>query len=88
MIGKRFDRVNNNFHVLNQLANRHHNEYLAPFRNIEQRLAPVKGNPVAPQPLYPPPNLQQLTIQGTPMQPPLPPPPDIQQPAPPPPLST
>ena len=47
----------------------------------------MEGNPVAPQPLSPPTNLQQLTLQATQMQPPPPPPPEVQQPAPPPPLS-
>jgi len=79
--------VDNNINVLNQQANHHHDEYLARFRNIERRLATVEGNPLAPQPLSPPANLQQLTLQATQMQPPPPPPPEVQQPAPPPPLS-
>ena len=87
MIGQRFDRVDNNINVLNQQANCCNDEYLAHFRNIEIRLATVEGNPVAPQPLSPPANLQQLTLQAPQMQPPPPPPPDVQQLAPPPPIS-
>jgi len=87
MIGQRFDRVDNNINLLNQQANRLHDEYLARFRNIERRLATVEGNPVAPQPLSPLANLQQLTLQATQMQPPPPPPPEVQQPAPLPPPS-
>jgi len=87
MIGQRFDRVDNNINVLNQQANRRYDGYLIRFRNIERRLATVEGNPVAPQPLSPPANLQQLTLQATQMQLPPPLPPDVQQSAPPPPLS-
>jgi len=47
----------------------------------------VEGNPVAPQSLSLPANLQQLTLQATQMQPPPLPPPEVQQPAPPPPRS-
>jgi len=75
--------VDNNINVLNQQANRRHDEYLAHFKNIKRRLATVEGNPVAPQPLSPPANLQQLTLQAAQIQPPPPPPPDVQQPAPP-----
>jgi len=87
MISQWFDRVDNNINVLNQQANRRHDEYLARFRNIERRLATVEGNPEAPQPLSPPANLQQLPLQATQVQPPPPPPPEVQQPAPLPPLS-
>jgi len=58
MIGQRFDRVDNNINVPNQQANRHHDEYLAHFRNIERRLATVEGNPVVPQALSPLANLR------------------------------
>jgi len=57
MIGQRFDGVDKNINVLNQQANRHHDEFLIRFWNIERRLATVEGNPVAPQPLSPPANL-------------------------------
>jgi len=83
MIGQRFDRVDNNINVLNQQANRRHDEYLVRFRNIERRLATVEGNPIAHQPLSLPVNLQHLTLQASQIQPPLPLP-DVQPLAPPP----
>ena len=72
IIGQRFDMVDNNINVLNQQANCRHDEYLTRFRKIERKLATVEGNPVAPQPLSPPANLQQLTLQAAQMQPPPP----------------
>jgi hypothetical protein len=79
MINERFDRVDANTNALNRQANRRHDEYIVRTTNIERRLTAVEGNPVAPQPLSPPANLQQLILQAANMQPPLPSLPNNQQ---------